>query len=54
MELEKGYGSGAEAVTEAQGRLDGLALGERIHGEDVREALCEPEPYESVGVEDAC
>lgn len=52
-ELEQGYGSAAEAVTAAQGKLDGLALGEWVHGGDVREALGEPRPYESEGVEDA-
>jgi uncharacterized protein (TIGR03083 family) len=52
-ELEQGYGSAAAAVTAAQGKLDGLALGEWVHGGDVREALGEPGPYESEGVEDA-
>ncbi|HEY6744804.1 MAG TPA: maleylpyruvate isomerase family mycothiol-dependent enzyme [Mycobacteriales bacterium] len=52
-ELERGYGGAAAAVTAAQGRLDGLALGEWIHGGDVREALGEPGAYESVGIEDA-
>jgi uncharacterized protein (TIGR03083 family) len=52
-ELEQGYGSAADAVTVAQGKLDGLALGEWVHGGDVREALGEPGPYESEGVEDA-
>jgi hypothetical protein len=44
-ELEKGYGSAADAVTAAQGKLDVLALGEWVHGGDVREALGEPGPY---------
>jgi uncharacterized protein (TIGR03083 family) len=52
-ELERGYGSAAAAMTTAQGKLDGLALGEWVHGGDVREALGEPGPYESDGVEDA-
>jgi uncharacterized protein (TIGR03083 family) len=52
-ELEQGYGSAAEAMTAAAGKLDDLALGEWIHGGDVREALDEPRPYESEGVEDA-
>lgn len=52
-ELEQGYGSAAAAVTAAAGKLDGLALGEWVHGGDVREALGEPGPYESEGVEDA-
>jgi uncharacterized protein (TIGR03083 family) len=52
-ELEQGYGSAAAAMTAAQGSLDGLALGEWVHGGDVREALGEPGPYGSEGVEDA-
>jgi len=52
-ELEQGYGSAAAAMTAARGELDGLALGEWVHGGDVREALGEPGPYESEGVEDA-
>ena len=52
-ELEQGYGSAAAAMTAAQGEMDGLALGEWVHGGDVREALGEPGPYESEGVEDA-
>jgi uncharacterized protein (TIGR03083 family) len=52
-ELEHGYGSAADAVTAARGKLDGLALGEWVHGGDVREALGEPGPYESEGVQDA-
>jgi uncharacterized protein (TIGR03083 family) len=52
-ELEQGYGAAAAAMTAAGGELDGLALGEWIHGGDVREALGEPAPYQSEGVEDA-
>ena len=52
-ELEQGYGSAAEAMTAAAGKMDALALGEWIHGGDVREALGEPGPYQSEGVEDA-
>jgi hypothetical protein len=52
-ELEQGYGSAAAAMTAAQDKLDALALGEWVHGGDVREALGEPGPYESEGVEDA-
>ena len=52
-ELEQGYGGAAAAVSAAQGKLDGLALGEWVHGGDVREALGEPRPYESEGVQDA-
>jgi uncharacterized protein (TIGR03083 family) len=52
-ELERGYRAAGPALTAAEGELDGLALGEWIHGGDVREALGEPAPYESDGVQDA-
>ncbi len=52
-ELEQGSGAAAAAMTAAGGELDGLALGEWIHGGDVRKALGEPAPYQSEGVEDA-
>ena len=52
-ELERGYDTAAPAVTAAGGALDGVALGEWVHGGDVREALGEPLPNESDGVEDA-
>jgi uncharacterized protein (TIGR03083 family) len=52
-ELERGYHQAAPAITAAGGALDGVALGEWVHGGDVREALGEPLPYESEGVEDA-
>jgi uncharacterized protein (TIGR03083 family) len=52
-ELEQGYGAAAPALTAAEGRLDGLALGEWVHGGDVRDALGEPAAYESDGVQDA-
>jgi uncharacterized protein (TIGR03083 family) len=52
-ELEQGYGAAAPALTAAAGKLDGVALGEWVHGGDVREALGEPGAYESDGVEDA-
>jgi uncharacterized protein (TIGR03083 family) len=52
-ELEQGYAAAAPALTAAGGKLDGVALGEWVHGGDVREALGEPGPYESDGVEDA-
>jgi hypothetical protein len=38
----------------AGGRLDGIALGEWVHGGDVRAALAEPLAYESDGFGDAC
>jgi uncharacterized protein (TIGR03083 family) len=52
-ELQRGYEAAAPAMTAAGGALDGVALGEWVHGGDVREALGEPLPYESEGVEDA-
>jgi uncharacterized protein (TIGR03083 family) len=52
-ELERGYYQAAPVMTAAGGALDGVALGEWVHGGDVREALGEPLPYESDGVEDA-
>jgi uncharacterized protein (TIGR03083 family) len=52
-ELERGYTGAAPAVTAAGGALDGVALGEWVHGGDVREALGEPRPYESDGIADA-
>lgn len=52
-ELEQGYTAAAPALTAAGGKLDGVVLGEWVHGGDVREALGEPGAYESDGVEDA-
>jgi uncharacterized protein (TIGR03083 family) len=52
-ELERGYGAAAPVITAAGGRLDGIALGEWVHGGDVREPLGVPRAYESEGVEDA-
>jgi uncharacterized protein (TIGR03083 family) len=52
-ELEQGYAAAAPVLTAAGGRLDGVVLGEWVHGGDVREALGEPGAYESDGVEDA-
>jgi uncharacterized protein (TIGR03083 family) len=48
-ELVRGYTAAAPVVDAAGGRLDGVALGEWIHGGDVREPLGEPDPYTSVG-----
>ncbi len=53
-ELERGYTSAGPVIAEAGGRLDPIALGEWIHGGDVRDALGEPLAYESEGFEDAC
>ncbi|MDJ0363130.1 maleylpyruvate isomerase family mycothiol-dependent enzyme [Rhodococcus sp. H29-C3] len=53
VELEAGYADTARAIIAAEGRLDALALGEWIHGGDVREALGLPDAYASAGVNDA-
>jgi uncharacterized protein (TIGR03083 family) len=53
-ELERGYLDAGPVIAEAGGRLDGIALGEWIHGGDVRDALGEPLAYASDGFEDAC
>ncbi len=47
-ELERGYELAAAAESAA-----GVALGEWVHGGDIREALDEPDAYASAGVEDA-
>jgi uncharacterized protein (TIGR03083 family) len=52
-ELSEGYAAAARAVAGAGGALDGLALGEWVHGGDVREALGAPDAYASDGIEDA-
>jgi uncharacterized protein (TIGR03083 family) len=53
-ELERGYTDAGTAIAGAGGRLDPIALGEWLHGGDVRDALGEPLAYESDGFEDAC
>ncbi|GMQ98754.1 MAG: maleylpyruvate isomerase family mycothiol-dependent enzyme [Acidimicrobiia bacterium] len=50
-ELFAGYSSAAARIDLADGRLDGIGLGEWIHGGDVREAVGAPRPYTSEGVE---
>jgi uncharacterized protein (TIGR03083 family) len=50
-ELVGGYVGAASVIDGADGRLDGVAVGEWIHGGDVREALKEPDAYVSAGVE---
>jgi uncharacterized protein (TIGR03083 family) len=50
-ELVKGYAAAAPVIDSAGGRLDGVALGEWVHGGDVREPLGEPDPYASAGIE---
>jgi uncharacterized protein (TIGR03083 family) len=53
-ELERGYLDAGPVIAGAGGRLDAIALGEWIHGGDVRDALGQPLAYESDGFEDAC
>lgn len=52
-ELERGYADAAHALAAAHGRFDGVALGEWVHGGDVREPLGLHDPYASRGVDDA-
>ncbi|MGH3400460.1 MAG: maleylpyruvate isomerase family mycothiol-dependent enzyme [Streptosporangiaceae bacterium] len=53
-ELTAGYQQAGPAIAEAGGRLDVIALGEWLHGGDVRDALGEPLAYASDGFDDAC
>jgi hypothetical protein len=53
-ELAGGYLAAGPLISGAGGRLDGIALGEWVHGGDVRAALDEPLAYESEGFSDAC
>ncbi len=48
-ELVAGYTAAAPVVGAAGGRLDGVALGEWVHGGDVREPLGETDAYVSAG-----
>ncbi len=48
-ELFAGYADAAEAIDAAEGVLDGVGIGEWMHGGDVREALDEPGAYASEG-----
>ncbi len=50
-ELESGYEEAASAIAAAEGRLDGIALGEWVHGGDVRDPLGEPDAYRSAGLD---
>jgi len=52
-ELAGAYAGAAAAMDAAGGRMDGLALGEWVHGGDVRHALGRPGAYASDGVDDA-
>ena len=53
-ELERGYTGAGPVITAAAPRLDGLALGEWVHGGDVRDSLGAPGAYASAGFADAC
>jgi hypothetical protein len=50
-ELYRGYESAAGAIDAVGGPLDGVGLGEWVHGGDVREPLGAPDPYASPGAE---
>ncbi len=50
-ELFKGYEAAAQAIDRASGMLDGVGLGEWIHGGDVRDAVGADDAYASAGVE---
>jgi uncharacterized protein (TIGR03083 family) len=49
-ELFSGYQAAAEAIDRAGGTLDGVGLGEWIHGGDVRDAVGAPGAYVSAGI----
>jgi len=53
-ELSAGYQEAGKAIAGAGGKLDVIALGEWLHGGDVRDALGEPLAYASDGFDDAC
>jgi uncharacterized protein (TIGR03083 family) len=53
-ELAAGYERAGPAIAAAGGWLDAIALGEWLHGGDVREALGEALAYASDGFDDAC
>ena len=50
-ELMTSYKTAATAVDAAGGAYDGIALGEWVHGGDIREAIGEPGAYTSPGAE---
>jgi uncharacterized protein (TIGR03083 family) len=50
-ELFRGYEDASTAIDAAGGPLDGIGLGEWIHGGDVREAVGAPHPYTSEGAD---
>ena len=51
QELYDGYEAGAAAIDRAGGALDGIGLGEWIHGGDVRDPLGAADAYTSPGVD---
>ncbi len=53
-ELADGYLEAGPVIGAAGGKLDVIALGEWLHGGDVRAALGEPLAYASDGFDDAC
>jgi uncharacterized protein (TIGR03083 family) len=53
-ELTAGYQQAGPVIAETRGRLDPIALGEWLHGGDIRDALGEPLAYASDGFDDAC
>jgi uncharacterized protein (TIGR03083 family) len=53
-ELTRGYLEAGRVIGAAGGRLDVIALGEWLHGGDVRAALSHPAAYASQGFDDAC
>jgi uncharacterized protein (TIGR03083 family) len=50
-ELYQGYDGAARAIDIAGGALDGVGIGEWIHGGDVRDALGAPDAYVSAGAD---
>ncbi|WTW92608.1 maleylpyruvate isomerase family mycothiol-dependent enzyme [Streptomycetaceae bacterium NBC_01309] len=52
-ELDAGYEGAAEAIVAREGAWDALALGEWVHGGDVREAFGIGDAYTSTGIDDA-
>lgn len=52
-ELEASYQPAVRAILAAEGRLDAVALGEWVHGGDIRAALGEPWAYASAGSDGA-
>lgn len=50
-ELMAAYPAAAVVIDEAGGLVDGLGLGEWVHGGDIRDALGEDDAYASAGIE---